>query len=164
MAEREAERAIRESVVVDGGLDEVWDAWTTEDGIRSFFAPACSVELRVGGPYEMLFDLEAEPGSRGGEGVRILAIQPKTMLSFTWNAPPHMPGVRRQFTHVTLRLDPIGTRRTKATVNHGGWGTGQEWDQAYEYFTRAWRDVVLPRLAYRFSVGPVDWSNPPKTI
>jgi len=27
---------------------------------------------------------------------------------------------------------------------------------------KAWKDVVLPRLKYRFSVGPVNWENPPR--
>jgi hypothetical protein len=38
---------------------------------------------------------------------------------------------------------------------------GGEWDQAYEYFQRAWNRVVLPRLKYRFAVGPIDWQHPP---
>ena len=63
-------------------------------GARSFFAPACNIDLRVGGAYEMFFNPEGEPGSRGGEGIRILAIQPKKMLAFTWTAPPHLPNAR----------------------------------------------------------------------
>ena len=40
-------------------------------------------------------------------------------------------------------------------------GEGGEWDKAFAYFVSDWKDVVLPRLRYRFSVGPVDWENPP---
>jgi len=43
------DRAIRFDVVVDAPLHDVWLAWTTEEGVRSFFAPACNVELRVDG-------------------------------------------------------------------------------------------------------------------
>ena len=32
---------------------------------------------------------------------------------------------------------------------------------ANEYFQQAWLDVVLPRLRYRFEVGPIEWQNPP---
>ncbi|MFH1312320.1 MAG: SRPBCC domain-containing protein [Candidatus Eisenbacteria bacterium] len=156
------DRVIQDEVVVEAGLDAVWDAWTTSEGIKSFFAPACSIDLRVDGAYEMLFDPGAEPGSRGGEGVRILAIEPKTMLSFTWNAPPHLANVRKQWTHVVIRLEAAGAGRTRVRMIHDGWGEGEEWDQAFEYFTRAWKQMVLPRLRYRFSTGPVDWENPPR--
>jgi uncharacterized protein YndB with AHSA1/START domain len=161
MSDRNAERVIRVEKLVDGSLWEVWDAWTTEEGIRSFFAPACNIELRVGGPYEMFFDPNAEPGSRGGEGVTILSIQEDKMLSFTWNAPPHLANVRQHFTHVVIRFEEISESQTMVSVSHDGWGEGEEWDRAYNYFTRAWKDVVMPRLVYRFSVGRVNWNDPP---
>ena len=84
-------RAIRLEIDIESKIDPVWDVWTTEEGIRSFFAPDCYVDLKVGGAYEILFDPDAESGQRGAEGVRILAIQPKKMLAFTWNAPHICP-------------------------------------------------------------------------
>jgi len=157
----QTERAIRASVVVEAGLDEVWEAWTTEGGIRTFFAPDARVDLKVGGAYEIYFDPHAEPGNRGAEGVCILALQPKTMLAFTWNAPPHLDRVREQWTHVVIRLRRLGADRTEVILHHDGWGTGDQWDQAFEYFQRAWLKIVLPRLQYRFRVGPVNWEHPP---
>jgi uncharacterized protein YndB with AHSA1/START domain len=156
------ERVIREQVIVDATVDDVWDAWTTDAGIQSFFAPACNVELRVDGPYEILFNPDAEPGERGAEGMRVLAFQPKAMLAFTWNAPPQLAEVRGQLTHVLIWLRRRKDGRTQVTLTHSGWGEGGQWDEAFEYFERAWGRIVLPRLRYRFSVGPVDWSNPPR--
>jgi uncharacterized protein YndB with AHSA1/START domain len=162
MESRKLERVIRAEVAVDATVDDVWDAWTTEAGVQSFFAPACNVELRVDGPYEIMFNPDAPPGERGAEGMRILAFQPKKMLSFTWNAPPHLSQVRGQLTHVLIRLQPQGEGRTLVTLTHSGWGEGGEWNEAFEYFDRAWGHVVLPRLRYRFWAGPVDWSHPPR--
>jgi uncharacterized protein YndB with AHSA1/START domain len=156
------DRAIRREVIVQGSLDEVWEAWTTEEGVRSFFAPACQVRLQVNGPYEILFNPEAEPGQRGAEGMRVMAFQPLKMLAFTWNAPPHLSQVRGQLTHVQVWLDRIDAGQTRVTLLHRGWGQGGEWDRAYDYFARAWGEVVLPRLRYRFAVGPVDWESPPR--
>jgi uncharacterized protein YndB with AHSA1/START domain len=153
-------RVIRGEVVVDAGIDEVWDAWTTKDGIRSFFAPACNVDIRPDGPYEILFDLDAPPGDRGAEGMRVMSVQPKSMLAFTWSAPAHMPNIRLQRTHVVLRFREIDGAHTAVTLVNDGYGEGEEWDQALEYFSRAWNEVVLARLKYRFAVGPVDWSAP----
>ena len=155
------ERAIEGEITIPAGLEEVWQAWTTETGVCSFFAPRARIDLRPGGAYELLFDLEEQPGKQGGEGMHFLAIQPKQMLSFTWNAPPELPTVRGQMTHVMIRLVPLGDQSTRVSLIHNGWGSGGEWDLAYDYFVRAWLKLVLPRLKYRFVVGPLDWDKPP---
>jgi len=155
------ERAIVGEVVVPAPVAEVWQAWTTDEGAESFFAPRCHVEPRPGGAYEILFDPDAEPGSRGAEGMRVMAVHPPHMLAFTWNAPPSLPTVRDQMTHVVVRLFETETGGTRVTLRHDGWGAGGEWDQAFRYFDRAWNDVVLPRLKYRFEHGPINWSDPP---
>jgi uncharacterized protein YndB with AHSA1/START domain len=155
------ERAITCEVTVPAPLSEVWQAWTTEEGARTFFAPACKINPKPGGAYEMLFNLDAPIGEQGGEGMIILAFQAERMLSFTWNAPPDLPSVRGQMTHVIILLDEIDSKNTLVTLKHDGWGQGGEWDLAFEYFTKAWGDVVLPRLKYRFENGPIDWKNPP---
>jgi uncharacterized protein YndB with AHSA1/START domain len=152
-----AERAIELSIEVDAPIAAVWRSWTTRDGIREFFAPDANVELEVGGAYEMLFDPDAPPGLRGGEGNRILAIDPPHLLSFTWNAPPSLPEVRPQRTHVTVRLSELADDRTRVTLRHDGWGDGGQWDDAFTYFQRAWGEAVLPRLRQRHSEGPLAW-------
>ena len=159
MTPDEPERAIRGEIVVPAGLDEVWDAWTTEDGVTSFFAPACNIDLRPDGQYEILFDPSAPPGERGGEGLRVMAVQPMNMLSFTWNAPPSLPQVREQRTHVVIRLSAEDRHSTRVTLHHDGWGTGGQWEDAYRYFERAWNQIVLPRLKRRFEHGPIDWEK-----
>jgi uncharacterized protein YndB with AHSA1/START domain len=162
MQSQNFERAIRAEVTVDTGVEEVWRAWTTQAGIKTFFAPAGNVELRADGPYEIFFNPEAEPGNKGGEGNRIMAFQPHRMLAFSWNAPPHLPTVRPQRTHVVVRFKELATGQTQVTLTHDCWGEGGEWDQALAYFSVAWPEVVLPRLKYRYDVGSVDWESPPQ--
>jgi uncharacterized protein YndB with AHSA1/START domain len=155
------DRAIFAEMTVPASLEAVWQAWTTEAGACTFFAPRARIELFPGGAYEMFFNLDAPPGKQGSEGMHLLAIQPPQMLSFTWNAPPELPTVRGQMTHVVIRLAPLGEKSTQVILRHDGWGSGGEWEQAHEYFERAWLKIVLPRLRYRFTVGPVDWQRPP---
>jgi uncharacterized protein YndB with AHSA1/START domain len=155
------EKSINLTITIPASIAEVWKAWTTEEGAKSFFAQDCNIKLRPGGEYEMLFNPDAPPGEQGGEGMIILAIQRQKMLSFTWNSPPHLPKVRGEMTHVTLRFTETGPNETMVNLFHDGWGEGGEWDQSFDYFISAWGDVVLPRLKYRFEVGPIDWENPP---
>ena len=69
MQAQNVDRVIRGEVVVQATVDAAWDAWTTEEGIMTFFAPDCNVDLRVDGWYEVFFDPDAPPGQKGGEGM-----------------------------------------------------------------------------------------------
>ena len=86
-------RMIQKEVTVAAPVAEIWQAWTTEEGALTFFAPKANVELAIGGRYEMLFDPAAPPGSQGGEGLKILSYLPEEMLS---------PGRRRSLKHLQL--------------------------------------------------------------
>jgi len=127
-------RAIEKHVVIHAPVSEVWRAWTTHEGCTSFF------------------------GRRGGEGCTILAMQKEKLLSFTWNAPPQLPDIREQFTHVSLYFDEMDGQ-TRLLLVHDGWGVNELWDRAFAYFDRAWGDIVLPRLQRRFDEGPIKWDS-----
>jgi uncharacterized protein YndB with AHSA1/START domain len=153
-----AERAIDKEVVVAATPAQVWEAWTTRTGITSFFAPDAEIDARVGGAFHIHFDPLAEPGAKGADDMRFMALQPNRMLSFDWNAPPHLPQARAQRTFVVVRLEPVDERQTRVTLHHTGWGEGGEWDKAYAYFERAWPSV-LANLRKRFESGPIDWKE-----
>ncbi len=153
-------RAIRDGVTVEATPLEAWEAWTTAAGLQSFLAPKARVDLRLGGAFEVYFDLDAPKGSRGSEGMKILSFVPEEMLSFTWTAPPEYPEVRGQKTWVVIQFEQVAARRMRVALTQLGWREGGQWDEVFHYFTRAWR-TVLARLQYRFEVGPVDWTDPP---
>jgi uncharacterized protein YndB with AHSA1/START domain len=155
-------KAITADINIKAPVDKVFNAWTTREGIISFFAPDANIRLEVMGPYEMIFIPDNPIGSRGGEGNIILSYQKDKMLSFTWNAPPELIEVRNERTHVFLSFIPESDSETRLLFHQDGWGDSSEWKRAFEYFEHAWNNVVLKRLQYRFEVGPVDWKNPPQ--
>lgn len=150
------ERAINEKITVKAHVDDVWKAWTTTEGVKSFFAPDAKVELRVDGPFEIYINPFAEPGMKGADDMRIIGFQDKKMLTFTWNAPPSLPEARKQRSVVIVRLISRGDALTDVTLHHVGWGEGGEWDKAHDYFAKSWPNV-LKNLQKRFDSGPVDW-------
>jgi uncharacterized protein YndB with AHSA1/START domain len=150
------ERRIMKEALVAAPVEAVWKAWTTSEGIVSFFAPEAKVEARPDGPFELYMNPYAPPGMKGADDMRVMAVQENKLLSFTWNAPPHLPEARAQRTFVTVRLQPHGTG-TVVRINHNGWGDGGQWDQAYDYFDKAWGSV-LEALQKRFVEGPRDWT------
>lgn len=154
-----AERAIEKEVVVPATPDKVWASWTTREGIRSFFAPDAVIEPRVGGAFHIHIDPLAAPGSRGADDMRFMALQPMKMLSFDWNAPPHLPQVRSQRTFVVLRFEAVGADATRVKLHHSGWGDEGEWDKAYAYFDRAWGNVLNNLKKFHETGQPYDWTE-----
>lgn len=151
-----AERMIEKQVVVDAPIADVWKSWTTREGVKAFFAPDARIEPRSGGLFEIHMNPYAEPGMRGADDMRFLAVQEPNMLSFTWNAPPSLPEVRTQRTVVIVRLRELAPAQTQVSLTHLGWGEGEKWDAAYAYFDRAWGNV-LSNLRKRYVDGPIDF-------
>lgn len=149
---RPSGREIRKEIVVDAPVADVWSAWTTVEGLTSFFAPRARMELRVGGPFEILFDSTAPAGLQGSEGCVVLGFEPGKLLSFSWNAPPKFPNVRKERTRVDLHFEAVDASRTKVTLVETGWGEGDEWDQVYQYFNVAW-GYVMGAFKERFAAS-----------
>ena len=146
--------------VVNASPADVWTAITTPAGVQSFFSKDALVESRIDGAYEMYFLPGNPPGLRGGEGIRILAMESPRRFFISWNAPPKFREYREQKTVVEFELEPAAGNRTLLTLTHGGWGRVPRWADVRSYFADAWKTVV-GRLQYRFDHGPIDWTKAP---
>jgi len=148
-------RAIIKDVTIPAPVADVWNAWTTDEGIRSFFSPNAHVELRPGGPIEIYFLMDNPYGLRGSEDCRFLSYVSEKMLSFEWNAPPEFGPLRDIRTIVVIFFESVSPNETRLMFHHTGWGKSDVWDKVYDYFDRAW-GYVLASLKKRFVEGPVD--------
>jgi len=151
-------KSLNKDVTIPAPVSDVWRAWTTTEGLKSFFSPNAHVELRPGGPFEIYFLMDQPYGLRGSEGCKILSFIPEKMLSFEWNAPPSFADIRWQHTQVIIFFHPVSANETRIEFIQRGWGVGESWDNLYDYFDRAW-GYVLGNLKERFEKGPLDWSG-----
>lgn len=90
------EKEIKKSKIVRGTIDEVWLKWTTHNGLKTFFGVDNKIELKLGGAFEIYFLMDQPEGLKGSEGCKIISFLPNEMLSFTWNAPPQFPTIRKK--------------------------------------------------------------------
>jgi uncharacterized protein YndB with AHSA1/START domain len=83
-----AERTIVLSRLLPASREQVWEAWTTADGLRRWFSPGGStasraeVDLRVGGRWSVTF--RNGDGEEHDNGGRYLEISPQDRLVFSW--------------------------------------------------------------------------------
>ncbi len=136
-----AVRSMIKETVVAAPPAEVWAAWASNEGIAAWWGPAASnIDLRIGGPYEILFSLDPPEGERGSEGCRVLSYVPGELLAFTWNAPPHLP-LRSANTWVVLTFSE-SANGTRVRLVHTGFLEGADWDDYLAYFDNAWSYVL----------------------
>jgi uncharacterized protein YndB with AHSA1/START domain len=153
-------KIIRKEAISTATLEDAWKAWTTVEGVTSFFVPKASFEPVVGGRYELFSTLKAPKGFQGTEGCKVLALEPLEHLAFEFIAPPQFPNVRRLSTRVDAAFGEVAKGGVvKLDLVHSGFREGEEWDEFFEFSNWNW-DLVLGRFQYRFSVGPIDWNNP----
>ncbi len=144
--------AIRCEVVVGAKPSAVFDALASEDGVFAFLSATSSIDLRIGGAYEIYFDEDAGPGQRGSEGCQVLAYVPGRMLAVSWNAPPELPEARRKRAWVVFLIDEIGGEgKSRLELHHTGLGADGEWPEVKAYFEKAWPRFLV-RIVERFEL------------
>lgn len=142
-----SDKIIVKKAVIDAPLERVWWQWSTPEGLRTFFGEENNMSLKVGGPYEIYFSMEAPEGTRGSEGCKVLTYLPQKMLSFSWNVPPSFPEIRAGSYQpwVVVQFSPVDESSTIVTLTHLGFLEGEDWDLIHQYFDSAW-DVVMTWL------------------
>lgn len=130
-------------MTVAAAPDLVWWAWTITERATAFFAPHANITARVGGAYELFFD-PANHNHMSTKGCLVTVLEPQERLGFTWKGPdqfaPLMNG-EGALTSVLVTMRP-GPDGTVVSVEHGGWGEGDDWAQARQWHEVAWEQVL----------------------
>jgi|GEM_PF-676955 len=142
-----AERTLRVETLVEAPPAEVWDSFTTSEGITSWMVPVGEVDLRVGGSYRTSYDTDT--GLDGPDLIvnEILAYEPQRMITIrNVKAPEGFEHADLfQQTWSVINLEPVGTTFTRVVVTGYGYGEGAGWDAVYAKF-KAGNQWTLDRL------------------
>ena len=154
-------RVLELAIEVPASAQDVWGAWATSEGYRTWAAPVARVDLRAGGMIESSYDSAAKLGSRSTIRNEILVVIPERLFVMrNVQAPEKTPFDAPTFqkTQTALLLTPLDDKRTRVTVINSGYGTGTSWDGVYNFFREgdAW---TLAQLRQRFENGPTDWTK-----
>lgn len=140
------------TVDVPASLDQVWNCFTTREGMVSWITPDAKVELRPGGKWLALF-----PGAAPGGGT-ILSFATEQQLTLHAMAPEQFPTVRKEGTTAVFTFIALDDSHTRVHLSQVGWKNGPEWQRAYDHLATG-NAMLLNQLLSRFQNGPIDWSK-----
>ena len=133
------ERVLRIEGTVPAPAAEVWKAFTTAEGLKTWIAPVVSIDLRIGGSIATHYDKNATIGSPGTITLPIInylegeMITLKVILNGSFAAKARAEDKNLQ---EVIQIIPVSATTTKIISSMMGWGTGKEWDDAYKFFSR----------------------------
>lgn len=144
--------AIRHEGLVDGRVGDVWKAFTTGEGLRSWMASLAEVDLRVGGKMRVNYDAAGTLGDDKTIENTILAYEPERMIGIKATKPPaNFPfptAIKDMWTVVYFQ--PVGADRTRVTIVSMGFRESEEAARMREFFDKG-NSYTLEKLRDNFA-------------
>src|SRR5688500_14045756 len=146
-------------VIVPASPEQVWEAFPTVDGWKTWAVPVAWSEPEQPQVIETSYNPAAKPGDAMNIENEFTARVPGQKLVFhTIKAPagfPHFDALRRVTQTFELTPDGNGTRVSLTGTGY----TNDEPGQAVLAFFKGGNRVSLEMLRDRFASGPIDWTE-----
>jgi len=123
--------------------------FTVNDHLENWLTMMADVEPKVGGKYELFWNPQDKEND-STIGCRISALQPEKFLSFEWKGPEqfkHLMNTVRPLTNVVVFFITV-QESTNVYVLHVGWRNTTEWENARQWFVKAWADALSKLQEY----------------
>ena len=137
------ENIIQLNVEIDCDINTAFDMFTQNRLLESWLTAKAEVEPKVGGKFELFW----VPENREHDstiGCKITGIEKPFCLSFDWKGPQQFESFMNftdPLTHViAFFTQEIKTTPNKTTIRlfHTGWRNTTEWQEARDWFEKAW--------------------------
>jgi uncharacterized protein YndB with AHSA1/START domain len=125
-------------VTVPLPIPMIYAAFTDAAQLGAWLCDRARVEPRVGGAYDLAWTGADAFESRG----TVLRLTPDVDIEFSWRGPPAFDALMnrpepRTNVYVRLQESPEGI---DVTLEHGGWGSGDAWEEARSWHFHLWDD------------------------
>ncbi len=160
----DSEQVLRQTMVLDTGLDHAWMLFSTGEGVSSWMAPVGHVDLRTGGMIRTNYDACAEPEDHGWIENTVVNFVPRRLITLQANLEPQREAswmnetiyARREHLYSVIEFDEVAPGQTRLTIWGLGYGTGPEWETMLDFFTvgNEWTFAQLQRAIAGEQVYP----------
>ena len=147
LAVAEDDRQVLE-IEIDASIDQVWDAFTTTAGFKSWAAPLADVDFKIGGKWRANYNPQGKLGDATTIENTILSYDPRRMLSIRpTRFPQGFPFVEaaRQ-TWTVFYFSPVTKARTKVRLVGLGYTDDKQSQQLRAFFLQG-NKFSLQKLA-----------------
>jgi uncharacterized protein YndB with AHSA1/START domain len=137
------EDPIHETARVDCTPADAFRHFVEPGRLEAWLTERARVEAKQGGRYELFWDPE-NPERDSTIGCRITVYEPDKLLAFDWKGPTQFADFMNAtdpLTHVTVSFHR-GDVSTNVHLVHTGWRSSSDWQEAREYFSRAWKHAL----------------------
>lgn len=149
--ETNGDRVIRLSVEVAASQDEIWQAFTTAEGWKSFAVAFAQVEMKVGGVIETSYNAKAQVGDADNIKNEIVAYIPGRMMAIRCTQAPRDFKHKQEFfsTSTVFEMVPGEKQKTRIVITAVGYRPGEAFDDLFKKFR--WGDAyTLEKLRAHF--------------
>jgi len=139
------EKIIQIKMELECEIDRAFDSFTNNKLLESWLTEKAEVEPNMGGKYELFW----EPENRENNstiGCKVTGIEQNKFISFDWKGPVDFKSFMNNadpLTHVIVFFSPNkNPQKTDIHLFHTGWRSDQNWQQARNYFEKAWTNAL----------------------
>ncbi len=140
------ENIIQITVNIECDVKQAFRMFTVNELLENWLTEKAEIEPEVGGKYELFW----EPDNReinSTIGCKITGIEQDNFVSFEWKGPVEFQSFMNSadpLTHVIVFFSPNSNDPNKTTIHlfHTGWRKDREWQQARNYFEKAWSQTL----------------------
>lgn len=141
-------------VEVAASRAEVWEAWTTTAGLRSWYGPEAGIVLTVGGAFE------GQPAGGSHATEQVLCFMPGEMLSLSRAVDPAFARpLEARTAWSVLHFEAQGEGRTRVRYTGFELDLGPDFRESHLHTRVQVMTYTLRNLAARFTSGPRDWQE-----
>jgi uncharacterized protein YndB with AHSA1/START domain len=137
--------------IINAPASELWQAFTTREGLKSWLAAEAKVDLKIGGKMLTTYKKGATLGDESTIENTYLAVLPERMVAVHCTKPPVDFPFKTAFAQVwtILYFDPVGEKQTRVRCASLNYGTDEEAQKCRKHFDWG-NDLTINKLKEKF--------------
>lgn len=123
-----------------------FNMFTDSKSLEKWLTEKAEVDPKVGGKFELYWEPENKE-INSTIGCRITGFEEDKFISFNWKGPVQFKDFMNSadpLTHVIIFFSHEKVKPNKIIIHlfHTGWREGSEWEDARNYFVKAWTNAL----------------------
>ena len=134
---------------LSSSMEDVWKTLTNSTGLTKWFCEEANINLKKNGRFFVKLDQE---GVHNTKGCRIITVEPFSVISFFWKGHPEtFEFMNWDDSLTTVSINLSGSNPTRIILEHSGWKSSEDWQQAKKYHENVFWPEKIKNLTALFN-------------